>query len=68
MVAIAAPATSSRGAPSKPKMRIGSKMILITAPVRLQIIGAIIFPVDCRIFSKTTCIFKKNEPMQTICI
>ena len=51
-VAIAAPATPSLGAPRSPKIKIGSRIKLTIAPVREQIIGIIILPVDCKTFSK----------------
>jgi len=44
-VAIAAPATPMAGMPNMPKMRMGSRMMLLTAPTSWKIMGQIILPV-----------------------
>ena len=54
-VATAAPATSMRGKPSQPKMRIGSKMMLMTAPAICVYMASFVRPVDCSSRSKQNC-------------
>ena len=60
-VAMAAPATPSFGAPSRPKIRIGSKMILMMAPVACEIMEYTVRPVDCSIRSN---VIWNCRPMQ----
>ena len=54
-VASAAPATSMRGKPSQPKIRIGSRIMLITAPVICVYMASFVRPVDCSSRSKQNC-------------
>ena len=51
-VAAAAPATSIRGKPNRPKIRIGSRMMLMTAPMSWVIMEYSVRPVDCSSRSK----------------
>ena len=44
-VAMAAPRTPSAGAPSSPKIRMGSKMMLVTAPMSCSTMEVIMLPV-----------------------
>ena len=53
-VAYAAPATPSFGKPNRPKIMIGSKMMLMTAPVVWLIMLSCVRPVDCSILSKVS--------------
>ena len=46
-VAAAAPATPIFGKPKRPKIIIGSKMMLMTAPAAWEIILYTVRPVDC---------------------
>ena len=62
IVATAAPVTPISGNGPTPKINIGSRMIFVTAPHMLQIIGIFMFPVDCRIFSDVICIMENSEP------
>ena len=67
-VAIAAPATPIFGIPNKPKINIGSRMILIIAPVDCVIIVNIVRPVDWRILSKPICIKIPNDISRQILV
>ena len=51
-VATAAPATSSRGAPHSPKIRMGSMTMLMTAPISWVHMARVVRPVDCSSRSK----------------
>ena len=50
-VAMAAPATSKRGKPNNPKIRMGSRMMLIPAPKIWVNMVRTVRPVDCKIRS-----------------
>ena len=54
-VATAAPAIPMRGIPKYPKIRIGSRMILMIAPVDWVIIVYMVLPVACSSLSKVVC-------------
>ena len=60
-MAIAAPSTPSRGKKPIPKINKGSKMMFTIAPSIWVIIGMIMLPVDCRIFSPMQEIIMPNE-------
>ena len=64
-VATAAPVTPIAGKPNQPKIRIGSIIMLIIAPVPWVIMLKIVFPVDCINRSKVIC---KKIPMEAIVI
>jgi len=65
-VATAAPMTSIRGKPKRPKIRMGSKHILKTAPTICGIMARSVRPVDCRRRSPQICPKSgKQKPMQT---
>ena len=66
IVATPAPATPSSGNGPIPKINNGSKMILETPPMMPQIIGTIILPVACRIFSDVICTIQNSEPIVMI--
>ena len=51
-VAMAAPATSIRGRPNQPKIRMGSSTMLMRAPVSWVHMARKVRPVDCRRRSK----------------
>ena len=61
-VASAAPATSIRGKGPRPKMRMGSKMMLVTAPTAWEIMDWTVRPVAWRMRSSVTA---PNSPMLT---
>ena len=63
-VAYAAPATSSLGKGPSPKIRIGSKMILVMAPTAWTIMKSVAFPVDCS--SRSTAISWKTKTDRTL--
>ncbi len=54
-VAMAAPAGPIAGSPHQPKMKNGSRMILVTAPMIWVHIEYFVRPVDCRKRSAQTC-------------
>ena len=58
-VAAAAPATPICGKPSRPKIMIGSRMMLMTAPVSCVVIDSMVLPVACIIRSKE---MDRNRP------
>ena len=51
-VATAAPATPRRGAPKRPKIRMGSRMMLVRAPRSWVHMDRWVRPVDCSSRSK----------------
>ena len=61
MVAAAAPATPMRGMPNRPKIRIGSRMMLRIAPSPWLTIVSTVRPVLCSVRSKWIW---KNRPTQ----
>ena len=65
-VATAAPNTSRRGKKPIPKMKKGSRMILMTAPVAWVIIVKKVFPVDCSKRSKTVWMKIGTEKMRMV--
>ena len=65
-VAMAAPATPICGIPNKPKIMIGSSMMLMIAPVICEAILKIVLPVDCRSRSDMTWNMSPREHIQTI--
>ena len=60
-VATAAPITSSRGKPSRPKMRMGSRTMLVTAPRIWVHMDRWVRPVDWSSRSKVNW---QNRPME----
>ena len=64
-VATAAPATPIAGSPKYPKIRIGSRMILMIAPVPWVNMVNIVFPVDCSSLSKINCAYIPKEKQHT---
>ena len=61
-VATAAPAIPMQGEPNKPKIKIGSRIIFITAPTICAAIGSAIFPLACRIFVQIDSTKMPSEP------
>ena len=64
-VAAAAPFTPMAGQPSRPKIIMGSRMRLVTAPVSIKTMGQIILPVACNIFSTASSIKQPKENTHT---
>ena len=62
---VQAPFTPSFGKPIRPKIRIGSKIRLTTAPISCETIDSTVRPVDCRIFSPMQEIIMPNETHST---
>ncbi len=65
-VATAAPFIPIAGSPSQPKMSIGSRMMLRTAPQHCVIIDKCVFPVDWSSLSNVTCPASPNENIVTM--
>ena len=63
-VASAAPATPMAGKPSRPKIMMGSKIILMTAPAIWLAIWYTVLPVDCKMRSNVIC--RKQPPPSTV--
>ena len=66
-VAMAAPLTPMAGKPSRPKIKIGSMMMLMTAPVICVIMESEVRPVACKNRSKQNWKKMPNEqPTQMV--
>lgn len=65
-VAAAAPAMPIFGKPNSPKIKIGSKIRLITAPVVCVIIVQTVRPVACKSRSKQNCPYSPKLHAVTI--
>ena len=65
-VATAAPVTPIFGAPRSPKIKIGSRMMLVIAPVSWEVILKMVLPVEVRRRSKKTCASSPKEKIMTV--
>ena len=65
-VAIAAPAVPMAGRPHQPKMKKGSRMMLVTAPNICVHMESLVSPVDWSSFSMVICMYMKSDPMVTM--
>ena len=68
MVAYAAPATPIFGTPNRPKMKIGSRMMLAIAPTPWLTIVSSVRPVLCSRRSKRICMKMPIEPSITMVV
>ena len=64
--ATAAPATSSRGKPKRPKIMTGSRMILMTAPLTCSSMVYMVLPTDAKSFSSKQVKNRPKPPAQTM--
>ena len=65
-VATAAPVTPIFGAPRRPKIRIGSRMMLVMAPHSWEVMLKMVFPVDVSRRSKKNCPSRPKENIITV--
>ena len=65
-VASAAPVTPIFGAPRRPKIRIGSRIILVIAPQSWDVMLKIVLPVEVSSLSKKICPNRPKDKIITV--